>query len=94
MSMKCVVQLVGIEQPLAPGDGAAFCRGEVFHRMEAERGKVGNLACALAVAHAAKGMRSVGDHGDAADGLLAGVCGRENASEGVDGVEQRIVVAT
>ena len=90
---EIVVQLIGIEQPLTPGDGTAFCRGEVLHRMEAERGKVGNLACALSVAHAAKGMRSVGDHGDAADGLLAGVCGRENASEGVDGVEQRIVVA-
>ena len=61
--------------------------------MEAERGKVGNLACVLAMAHAAERMRPVGDHGDAADGLLTGVCGRESAAEGVDGGEQGVVIA-
>ena len=90
---EVVIQLIGIEQPLAPGDRTAFGRGEVLHRVEAERGEVGNLACVLAMAHAAERMRPVGDHGDAVDGLLTGVCGRESAAEGVDGVEQRIVIA-
>ena len=61
--------------------------------MEAERGEVGNLACSLAMAHTAECMRPVGDYGDAADGLLTGVCGREGAAEGVDGSEQGVVIA-